>query len=400
MKSIIFMLYDMHAGGVEKSLTSLFKEIDYEKYSVTLLLINRFGEYLEDVPQYVSIETIDMPIELQYELLYQNKIAFKKLLKEKHYVKACNQLIKILFCKILRIKRDIRFLIKKANKLLPIREKTYDLAIDFQGLGSGVFSTFFIAEKIKAKKKVTWIHQDISIFNEDFDWMNYYYEKFDKIFSVSRQAEKEFIKKFPRHIKKSDLFYNILPYKSINKLSNYKVDFRKKENEIIILSVGRLAYQKGYDVAFKVIKRLIEEKYRIKYIIIGEGERRQDLENLIIQYKLEDKVELLGFTNNPYPYMKLCDIYFQPSRFEGFCLTLGEAKLFSKPILTTDFAGASEQIINEKTGLICRFDEKQMYHNMKRLLDCPTLRDNLVSNLSGSIKDIEAPIEKLTELIE
>jgi glycosyltransferase involved in cell wall biosynthesis len=398
MKKIVFMLYDMHAGGIEKSLISLLNSLDFQRYSITLLLIDRFGEYLKDVHPSVKVKTISIPIEFKFELLYGNKLCIKKLLNEKYFLKAITQIIKVLFYKLIRKKRDIQFLIKIANKILPTREEKYDLAVDFQGLGSGIFSTFYISEKVLSDKKATWIHQDISFLGNNFNWVDKYYHNFDKIFSVSNQAKNIFISKFPKWDFKSDVFYNIIPFESIKEKANLKV---KVDNNdcIILLSVGRLAFQKGYDVALKIIKKLIDEKYTLKYIIIGEGEERKKLENLIKEYELDNQVELLGFNDNPYPYMKMCDIYLQPSRFEGFCLTLAEAKFFLKPILTTDFAGAREQIINNKTGLICNFNEFEIYQALKHLIDSQTLRERLSSNLSKTLDHNKTSILKLTELI-
>jgi glycosyltransferase involved in cell wall biosynthesis len=399
MKKILFMLYDMHAGGIEKSLTSFLNYIDHSSYSVTLLLINITGEHLKDIHANVKIESIKMPIELKLEILYGNKTSIFKLFKEKYFFKAIFQLTKVISYKLIRKKRDTQFLINLSNKVLQVREEMYDLAVDFQGLGSGVFSTFYISEKVRSNKKVTWIHQDISILKNDFDWVDKYFEKYDKIFSVSKQAQTIFDSKFTKYTYKSDVFYNLIPFESIKELSNSKIKVNNNNDSILILSVGRLAFQKGYDIALKVIKQLLDEKYNIKYLIIGEGEKRKELENLINYYELKNHVELLGFNSNPYPYMKVCDIYFQPSRFEGFCTTLTEAKVFSKPILTTNFAGAREQIINNETGLICEFDESLIYQALKKLLDSQVLREKLSFNLRNVLLDNKSSIVKLTDLI-
>jgi glycosyltransferase involved in cell wall biosynthesis len=398
MKRIMFMMYDMHCGGVEKALISLLNKIDYTEYSVTLLLINQHGEYLEDIPDLVEIKTIEMPVDLKYELIFSNKKAIKKLFYEKRYLSLTKKLYKLIYFKTIGKTRKNQEIFRYADKVLPIYSEEYDLAIDFQGLGSGLFNTFYVAKKIVAKKKASWIHQDVSIIKENVSWINEYYKEYNKIFSVSKYAEQEFLKLFPNLKEKSDVFYNILPVDDILELSNENILLPYYNEKTSILSVGRLSYQKGYDIAFKAIKKLVDDQYDLKYFIIGEGEQRKELESLILRYGLSDKVVLLGYIKNPYPFMKACDLYLQPSRFEGFCLTLGEAKIFNKPIITTDFAGAREQIKNQETGVIINCNEYEIYESIKAMLDNNSLTEKLKMNLQKQNKSTENNIDKINKL--
>ncbi len=103
--------------------------------------------------------------------------------------------------------------------------------------------------------------------------------------------------------------------------------------------------------------------------IIGDGPNKNEYQNLINNLGLKDNCILLGAKKNPYPYMKNCDIYVQPSRHEGYCITLAEARCFDVPIVTTNFTGASEQVINEETGIITKIDSEEVYLAIKKLLD-------------------------------
>lgn len=398
MKKILFMMYDMHCGGVEKALISLLNEIANTEYSITLLLLNRYGEYIDDIPNWVDIRTLEMPVELKYEILFGNRMAIKKLFFEKKYFNFIKKLCKVIHSKIIGKPRTIQQILEYSDKALPVYYESYDLAIDFQGLGSGLFNTFYVAKKIIAKNKATWIHNDVSIIKENVLWVSEYYNEYKKIFSVSKRVEIEFLKLFPNLKDKSDIFYNILPVENILKLSNEDILCPNYNAQTCILSVGRLSYQKGYDIAFKAIAKLVQEKYDFKYYIIGEGELRTELENLISQYELSDVIVLLGFQNNPYPYINACDIYFQPSRFEGYCLTLGEAKIFNKPIISTDFAGAREQIEDGKTGIIINCNEDEMYGALKNMLDDNSLRRKFSLNLEEQIKGTINDLDKLYQL--
>jgi polyphosphate kinase 2 len=186
-------------------------------------LIDRSGEYLKDVHPNVKVKTISIPIEFKFELLYGNKLCIKKLLNEKYFLKAITQIIKVLFYKLIRKKRDIQFLIKIANKILPTREERYDLAVDFQGLGSGIFSTFYISEKVLSDKKATWIHQDISFLGNNFNWVDKYYHNFDKIDIpvILRELNNEFTEEFVKEL-------NIEPF--LRKL-NQILELRKRNTK-------------------------------------------------------------------------------------------------------------------------------------------------------------------------
>ena len=89
----------------------------------------------------------------------------------------------------------------------------------------------------------------------------------------------------------------------------------------------------------------------------------------------------------------------QPSRYEGYCMTLGEARCFNNPIVTTNCNGSNEQIKNEVTGLICDISEEGIYESVKRLLDDKNLYNNIKINLSKEIVDSSNEINKLDKLI-
>lgn len=397
MKKVLFMLYDLHAGGVEKALISLLKKIDNTNYSVDLLLLKEQGEFLEDVPSWVNIKTLDLPLELEVQLLNPGISGVINLIKKKHLPLAIKIFLKLIFYKIIKSKKRTDKMLYHADKILPKYTNYYDLAIDFQGYGSGIFSTFFISKKVQSITKASWIHQDVSRINEEIRMLNDLYMPFKVIFCVSESARREFVKKFPEHADKADVFYNIMPVSEIKQ--NALESQVNLEGNISILSIGRLTEQKGFDIALRAMKKLSDNNYKFKYYIIGEGEQRGEIERLISNYNLHDVVTLLGFRKNPYPYIQACDVYFQPSRFEGFCLTLGEAKIFNKPIVSTDFAGAREQIEDGKTGIIINCNEDEMFYSLKKMIDDPLLRETLSTNIIAKNKGMKNDLHKLYELM-
>ncbi|EOU1921633.1 glycosyltransferase, partial [Clostridium perfringens] len=144
--------------------------------------------------------------------------------------------------------------------------------------------------------------------------------------------------------------------------------------------VGRLVEQKGYERAINIFYRLKQDGYYFKWSIIGEGILRDKLEKKIKLLGLEKDIKLLGIKENPYPYIKQCDLFFLPSLYEGFPTVTIEAKILEKPVLATEVSGIREQIINNKTGLIIKNDDKEIYIALKEILSNKEIIKNIVSN--------------------
>ena len=161
-----------------------------------------------------------------------------------------------------------------------------------------------------------------------------------------------------------------------------------------ILTVGRIAEQKGYDMAVEVLARLRREGYDIRWYIIGSGEQADEeaLKLKAIDYNVADTLILLGNTTNPYTYMRDCDIYAQPSRHEGKPIAVEEAKILYKPILATEYLSAREQLSDGELGEICPISVDGIYEGLKKLLDNPFLcecySDRLVTVPHGNTDEM------------
>ena len=176
----------------------------------------------------------------------------------------------------------------------------------------------------------------------------------------------------------------------------------KEENEetIKIVTVGRLVNQKGIDNGIFVCKALIDEGYKVRWYVVGKGKDKEKLENLIKTNNLEENFILLGAKTNPYKYINLCDIYVQPSRFEGYGITVAEAKALKKPIVATDIPEFREQIIDKKTGILCK-DNNELKYGIKLLIEDKNLRKKLIDNLKKENEESNTlELKKLYEIIE
>lgn len=378
MKKILFMVYNMHLGGVEKSLVDLLRVLcKRDDLKITLLLIDYEGEFLSRVPSSVEIRRCRLPYDIYLQTIESTARGISSALKKCRVLIAGKLVASWLRHRGKNQQQVLQDNYSRWSGRLNYEPEIYDMAIDYQGMG--VFTTYYVANFVKAKIKCTWVHNDFSVMIGSLNWQKDLYAKYNKVFCVSKQAMEITVDRMDFVSNKIDIFHNIIPKDEIFYMS--QMPGETLQGKCRILTVGRLSYQKGYDIAFRVMYALSKKGYDIDYYVIGEGEQRRELEQLIEQLELQNIIHLLGYQSNPYVYLKQCDIYLQPSRYEGFCITLGEAKLFDKPIITTDFAGAREQIIHEETGLIVPCEEESMLVALERMSSNNELRNKFITNL-------------------
>jgi glycosyltransferase involved in cell wall biosynthesis len=394
MKRLLLVINSLNVGGIEKAVINLLNCLKMDDWQIEIRIVKKEGVFLADIPEEVEVKEIEMPeIIRDMTQLSTSQIIVK-------YIKQCRftAVLKTLRLYLRRhgknMDGNMRVYFNEYEHNVPALKEVYDVAIDYQGQGS--FPTYFVAKKVQAKKKLSWIHNDFNVVNDSLEWLRLLYSDYNKIVSVSNKAKISFIMKFPEYADKSDVCYNVVPEGEI-KIQSEEYEVAKGDGWNIT-TVGRLSYQKGYDVALNAMKRLKDRGVAFCYYIVGEGEARKELEEQIKLLKLEKNVFLAGFQKNPYPYMRMCDIYLQPSRFEGFCITLTEAKILGKTIITTDFAGADEQITDGVDGIIVECDDEQIYDAVIRVISEDGLADKLKNNLENMNLGNDS-IDKFLELI-
>ncbi|OCT11048.1 glycosyl transferase [Paenibacillus pectinilyticus] len=376
MKKILLVMSSMNIGGVEKSLLSLLSIIPQESYEVTLLLLEKKGEFLAHVPDWVNVQEASWFKELQPIILQPPQKTIKSYLKNKRYSK----LISFTYSYCVSKFFDLRHVYyREVFKSVPNHSNEYDVAITYQGPTDII--DYYIANKVSAAKKISWVHFDVSKFAINTKLYTKLYRKYNSIYVVSEEAQQQLLKKIPSTTGKTEVFKNVIQSNVIREMSRAPVQFDEAFNGIQIVTVGRLSKEKGQDLAIKVLARLRREGYCVRWYCIGNGVERMEYEMLIRQYGVMDDFILVGATPNPYPYIEQADIYVQPSRHEGYCLTLAEARCLCKPIVTTDFTGAHEQLVDGYNGWVVNYDENSLYDKVKYLIDHPEERDRLTNNL-------------------
>ncbi|OTW94472.1 glycosyl transferase [Bacillus thuringiensis serovar cameroun] len=391
-KNIIFMVINMNVGGTEKALLNMISEIPKDKYSITILMLEKYGGFFNSIPREVHIKYFEEYEEIKGILNEPPHIIFLNLLKEGKIIRGSRIMLLHLLTKFIK---DRSLFLKYVLREYPVVEDEYDIAVAYAGPMD--FISYFVINKIKAKRKFQWIHFDVTKIKFNQIFSDKLYKKFDHIFVVSNEAKYKLLSIIPSIKQKTEICPNIVSAKLIQNEAKEGKRFNDNFLGIRILTVGRLTNEKGQDLAIKVLARLINEGYKVKWYCVGEGGARKEYEKLIAEYGLERDFIMLGELTNPYGYMKTCDIYVQPSRYEGFCITLAEAKCLHKAIVTTNFTGAKEQIKNRETGMIVNICEDDIYEGVKSLIDNRSLCEVFSGNLANENFDKTLELKRIYE---
>lgn len=362
-QKILFMVINMNIGGTEKALLNMISEIPRDKYEVTILMLEKYGGFLNEVPSWVDVKYLDNYSEIKPILNNPPKYTVKEFIKKGNILRGVNIGLSYYSSKLLKDKGVFFKYILKNHSKIP---SEYDLAVAYAGPMD--FISYYVLNKIKAKKKVQWIHFDVEKIGFNLEFAKKYYIQFNKVFIVSQQGKEKLINKLPELKNNIDVFYNIVPTKLIKELAEIGEGFNDDFEGKRILTVGRLSKEKGQDLSILALKKLVNDGYNVRLYLVGDGNDRERLNTLIKENNLEYYCVLLGSKKNPYRYMRECDIYLQSSRHEGYCITLAEVKCFNVPIITTNFTGASEQMEKYYKGSIVGISSEQIFEGIKKII--------------------------------
>ncbi|MBP3951515.1 glycosyltransferase [Bacillus suaedae] len=395
-KRILISMYSMNIGGAERSLIGLLESFDYESYDIDLFLYRHEGEFLSFIPKQVNLL---QPIK-QYTTFER---PIKDVIKEGHiYLGSARILAKIKanlkntgLKKEQRTYKQMQYTWHYSMPALPKLNVHYDIAISFLGPHN------FILEKVEAKMKLGWSHTDyFTIVHPDKPLDEKMWTQLDYIVNVSKDCHTSFLKVFPDLEYKSIVLENIISSTFVKRQSNEDVgDAIPEDDSIKICSVGRFSNQKGFDLAVKACKQIVQEGFDVKWFVVGYGGEEQYIKELIRENKLEDKFILLGKKVNPYPYIKKCDIYCQPSRYEGKAVTVREAQILGKPVLITNYPTANSQLEHGIDGYVCDLSVEGIVDGLKTLCQDVNLRESLAGNCLQRDYSNGSEINKLYQFV-
>ena len=279
---------------------------------------------------------------------------------------------------------------------IPAQKKVYDLAVSYVD----GFSNYYVIDKVTASKKILWVHNEYEKLSYKMKFDRPYFEKADNIVTISDLCIQSLNNVFPDYKDKFRMLPNLSSADSIRRMAETEDPIEYKGQKNILLSIGRLEDQKGFDLAVKAAKILKDNKVEFCWFIIGQGELEHSLKSMICENGLEDVFKLIGVRKNPYPYIKNCLIFVQPSRYEGKSIVLDEAKILEKPIVVTNYTTVYDSITDGLSGSIVEFDEKKLADSIKELIENDMLRTAYSNNLKEENKNINYNAERYLELMK
>lgn len=389
---LFFFLIDMNLGGTEKSLLNLIETLP-ENTDITIMMMREHGELLSAIPPHVQVQVIDHAdtvyhtVESNFVTLAKEQLAKGQLLPS---LKAMRYYIRS------KLQKGTDLYYEYIQQSLPVQEEAYDVAVAYAG--PNTFISNYVLDKVKAKQKIQWVHFDVNQIYFDVSINQNLFRRFDKIICVSEDVQGHLLKKIPELTSKTAVRHNTIPYNAIGQMANEVATGMEMNRRNKIVTVGRLTEEKGHLGFLSTFNKLKDAGLDFVWYIVGDGKCREDMETQIEALGLKSHVILLGKQMNPYPYMKQADIYLQPSRYEGHCVTILEAKYLQKAIVCTDFSGAREEIQDMKTGLITSFDDTDKLEKMTRIITDATLR-NLFENALSEEQELLSS-EKVTPFWE
>ena len=398
MKKILIVSHAMEIGGAERALLGLLESIDPARVSVDLFLLRHEGELLELIPDYVNL----LPPIPAYTVLARPIV---QTMEEGHFLLSAARLAGKFRAKQYDRKHGLTesgVAIEYSHKytkgfMPPIQpEVEYDLAISF------LTPHYFVAEKVRAKKKVAWIHTDYSVVQVDTASEVTMWSCYDYIASISDNVTETFLSVFPSLKEKIVLIENILPKTLIVRQTEAFTVENEMPNDstIKLLSIGRFSNPKNFDNVPGICRRILKAGLDIKWYLIGYGGDEPLIRQRIAEAGMDGRVIILGKKENPYPYIKACDLYVQPSRYEGKAVTVREAQMLCKPVVITRYATSASQLEDGVDGVIVPMENEGCAAGIESVIRDEKLQHKLIENTKTRDYTNAEEIQKIYRMME
>lgn len=372
-KNIIFIMSRMSIGGSQKSLVNAINSLDCDKYDITLYVRENKTDMISEIKKNINIVINENQIDYSHKLLPLFGEALKRflaLIKNKNGIEYIG-----------RLSRD--YIVKKKTdyekKHYDVLNRKYDIAISYlQG-----FTCKFTEDCIDADTKVCFYHNSTDALP---DIHKEYLPKFNNIVVVSEETRNFLTERYPEISDKISVIKNIVDITAIRD-STLSSEIDKNDADIMLCTCGRISGEKGYDLAVDAAKYLKDKNYSFVWNLVGDGPQMDDLKKRVKEYNLEEYIKILGQKNNPYPWINSCDIYVQSSYEEAQPLTIMEAQILQKPVVSTNTVGARNLVIDGEDGIITDIDGESIGKGIEYLLLNKDVRNKMSEKLSD--KDFE-----------
>lgn len=393
-KHLLFVIDSLHCAGAEKSLVTLLGLLDYSNYNVDLILFGHGGELEQLVPDEVNI----LP-PFKYTQFAKSRLSevFIESFKEGSFqmlYARLNYSVKI-HRKKYRNSQKARLYWQSVSRVIEKNPQTYDVAISY---AQGV-PTFYVAEKVNASKKFGWVNVSYRLDEKEKEFQKKFYDQINEIVTVSDSTKEVLLESFPKYKDKIKVIHDINNPLLISDMSGIGSNYEDLFDGIRIVTIGRLANQKGYDIALEACKKLKEQGVNFRWYALGKGPLEKEIKVYIEKHDLSEHFILLGVKSNPYPFIKNADMYVQTSKFEGFGIAIAEARMLNVPVVTTRFDAVYSQMVDGKNGLVVDMNSAAVCDGIMALINDDELRQSIVSYLENEKKGNVEEIEKFYQLI-
>lgn len=352
-KKMLFVCYGLGIGGIETCLVNLLNALPESRFQIDVLLMN---------PEYESKERIRTSVRYLDAFRYvMNTTDTMKQIKEHGGILKCPGKFLSYCCFRMAVKLQLNAW--KTFKKLPDH---YDIAVAYS---QNDYSPYYIIDKVEADRKVMWYHNGAyEKTGKKYERDKQYYEKFDFIVAVSSDCKRVLQTKFEFPEGKLVVLRNICDVSAVREKADMFIPESFDDNNLHLVTVGRMTKEKGPDIAVEVCKKLCDRGMPVKWHWVGDGNQREAIEQKVQEYGLQKRFIFEGNQVNPYPYIKSADVYVQPSYYEAYSTTVTEAKVLRKPIVVTDVGGMRDQLIDGKIAKIVPVSGEQIENAILFLL--------------------------------
>jgi len=340
-------------GGAERALINLVNNMSHTKYDITVCTMYPEKE-AEQLAPHVQYKTLFSKKTKLNQLQYRFEMAFRLLYK-------------------LRMKGN------------------YDIECAYLECGS---TKAISTSNNKKAKKLAWVHCDFSIaFGADFiKKCSPWYKQFDKVICVSEKAKQSFVEYFGTDVD-SIVVHNVVDSEFIIEKASEKLPIDLSKKELTLVCVGRLSNPKNPIRMLNVHKKLIENGIENELWWVGDGEQKNAVALKIQEWGLSNSFKLLGFQQNPYPFIREADLCVCSSNYEGYSTFVTESIVLGKPVVTTDCSGMREILGNSECGIITENSDESFYEGLLRVLSDDSVMKEL--NRQAQIRSKEFTIKTL-----
>lgn len=398
-KKVLFVINSLGRAGAEVAMLEMLRRLSKYDLELSLYVLTGQGEMIGELPDGVkllnrkfrdcSVHSSKGRRSLTMKVL---KSSFSHGSVFRNFGYMMSNFVRMV--SIGRIQPD-KLLWRLLSDGADVFDEEYDLAVSFLEGGSA----YYVCDHVKAKKKAAFIHIDYAGAGYTRELDKDCYLKFDSIFTVSGEVRDHFLEYYPECTASTGIFHNMLDEERIHRLSLEDGGFGDDFEGIRILTVGRLMYQKGFDIAIEAMKLIKNAGCPARWYVVGEGDLRGSLEKQIASLGLQEDFILLGARENPYPFYRQTDIYAHLTRFEGKSIAIQEAQILGKPIVASDCIGNREQIESGVDGILCELKPEAMKDAILQFVNDPGFSQRCANCAKNRHNDYKEDINMLMSLL-